>query len=91
MLTSIHVKFNLDSARLGLFNSANILQVADVALRVVVLLFFPCFLFVFLCGWLKRENETPFSYWNQPLVAQAILVGGNKSGVHPINRSLERL
>ena len=43
MLTSIDVKFILDSARLGLFNSANIPQVADVALRVVVLLFLPCF------------------------------------------------
>ena len=36
MLTSI------DSARLGLFSSANILQVADVALRVVFLLFSLC-------------------------------------------------
>ena len=43
MLTSIDVKFILDSARLGLFSSANILQIADVALRVVVLLFLPCF------------------------------------------------
>ena len=43
MLTSINVKFILDSARLGLFSSANILQIADVALRVVVLLFLPCF------------------------------------------------
>ena len=45
MLTSIDVKFILDSARLGLFSLANILQIAcaDVALRVVVLLFLPCF------------------------------------------------
>ena len=35
MLTSIDVKFIFDSARLGLFTSANILQIADVALRVV--------------------------------------------------------
>ena len=40
---SIDVKFILDSARLGLFSSANILQIADVALRVVFLLFLPCF------------------------------------------------
>ena len=43
MLTSIDVKFIFDSARSGLFSSANILQLADVALRVVVLLFLPCF------------------------------------------------
>ena len=38
MLTSIDVKFIFDSARLGLFSSANILQIADVTLRVVFLL-----------------------------------------------------
>ena len=46
MLTSIDavdVKFIFDSARLGLFSSANILQIADVALGVVFLLFLPCF------------------------------------------------
>ena len=37
MLTSIDVKFIFDSARLGLFSSANILQIADVALRVILL------------------------------------------------------
>ena len=35
MLTSIDVKFIFDSARLGLFSSANILWIADAALRVV--------------------------------------------------------
>ena len=40
MLTSIDVKFIFDSARLELFSSANILQIAEVALRVV---FLPCF------------------------------------------------
>ena len=40
---SIDVKLIFDSARLGLFSSANILQIADVALRVVFLLFLPCF------------------------------------------------
>ena len=44
MLTSIDVKFIFDSVRLGLSSSANILQIADVALRVVFLLFLPCFL-----------------------------------------------
>ena len=32
MLTSINVQFILDSALLGLFSSANIPQIADVAL-----------------------------------------------------------
>ena len=40
---SIDVKVIFDSARLGLFISANILQIADVALRVVFFLFLPCF------------------------------------------------
>ena len=40
---SIDVKFIFDSVRLGLSSSANILQIADVALRVVFLLFLPCF------------------------------------------------
>ena len=43
MLTYIDVMFTFDSARLGLFSSANILQIADVALRVVFLLFLSCF------------------------------------------------
>ena len=43
MVTSIDVKFTFDSARLGLFSSASILQIADVALRVVFFLFWPCF------------------------------------------------
>ena len=40
---SINVKFICDSARLGLFSSANILQIVDVTPRVVFLLFLPCF------------------------------------------------
>ena len=47
MLTSIDVKFIFDSARLGLFSSANILQIVDVALRVVFLLFLPRFSYYF--------------------------------------------
>ena len=38
MLTSIDVKFIFDIVCLGLPSSANILQIADVALRVVLLL-----------------------------------------------------
>ena len=43
MLTCIDVKFIFDSVRLGLSSSANILQIAYVALQVVFLLFLPCF------------------------------------------------
>ena len=39
MLTYIDVKFIFDSVRLDLSSSVNILQIADVALRVVFLLF----------------------------------------------------
>ena len=39
MLTSIDVQFIFDSVQLGLSSSANILQIADVALGVVSLLF----------------------------------------------------
>ena len=39
MLTCIDVKFIFDSVRLGLSNPANILQISDVALRVVFLMF----------------------------------------------------
>ena len=35
MLTSINVQFTFDRAGLGLFSSANILQIEDVSLRVV--------------------------------------------------------
>ena len=47
MLTPIDVKFIFDSARLGLFSSANILQIAEFALRVVFSLFLPCFSLLF--------------------------------------------
>ena len=43
-LTCIDVKFIFDSLRLGLSSSANILQIAVVALRVVFLLFLLWFL-----------------------------------------------
>ena len=44
MLTCIDVKLIFDSAPLGLSSSSNILQIADVALRVVFLLFLQRFL-----------------------------------------------
>ena len=42
MLNFIDIKFILDSVRLGLFSCANILQIADVDLRVVFLPFLRC-------------------------------------------------
>ena len=44
MLTCIDVKLIFDSARLGLSSSANIPQIGDVALRVVLLAVFATFL-----------------------------------------------
>ena len=41
MLISIDVKFTFDSAHLGLFSSANILQIADVALLVFLAIILP--------------------------------------------------
>ena len=43
MLTCIDIEFIFDSVRLGLSSPANILQITDVALRVVFLLFLLCF------------------------------------------------
>ena len=63
MLTSIEVKFIFDSVRLGLSSSTNILQIADVTLRVVFLLFLPCFLVIFSPTeflLLKRVKCPPF-------------------------------
>ena len=47
MLPWIDVKFIFDSVPLGLSNSANILQIGDITLRVVFLLFLPCFQLLF--------------------------------------------
>ena len=47
MLTCIDVKFIFDSVPLGLSSYANILQIADVTLRVVFLLFLQCFQLLF--------------------------------------------
>ena len=43
MLTCIDVKLIFDSVGLGLSSSSSILQIADVAFRVVFLLFLLCF------------------------------------------------
>ena len=59
MLTSIDVKFIFHSARLGLPSSANILQIADVVLRVV-------FLYAVLAMFLAIFSPSSYSWkeWN---------------------------
>ena len=47
MPTCIDVKCIFDGVGLGLSTSTNILQIADVALRFVILLFLLCFCYVF--------------------------------------------
>ena len=47
MLALIDDKFIFNSAHLGLVSSANILQIADITLPVVFLLFLPCFKLLF--------------------------------------------
>ena len=55
---SIDVNFIFDSARLGLFSSANILEIADVALWVVfTLVVFSMFLAIFFCLILTLETS----------------------------------
>ena len=68
MLTSIDVKFIFDSALLGLFRSANILQYYPIfTLRVVFLLFLPWFkLFFRLVRTLETsEMSASFQVHNQ--------------------------
>ena len=57
MLALIDDKFIFNSAHLGLVSSANILQIADVTLRVVFLLFLPCFKLLFRLVLLLETSE----------------------------------
>ena len=67
MFTSIDDKFTFDSARLGIFSFPNILQMADVALLVVFLLFLPCFkLFFRLLLTLKTSEMSAIFSSSQP-------------------------
>ena len=71
MLTCIDVKFIFDSVSLGLSSSANILQIADVALRVVFLLFLPCFQLLFrlvpaVVLTLETNEMSTFFFFSQP-------------------------
>ena len=62
MLSSINVKFIFDSARLGLVSSANILQIADVVLRIVFLLFLLCFQLLFRLVLVLETTEMSASF-----------------------------
>ena len=64
---SIDVMFIFDSALLGLSSSANILQIADVALRIVFLLFLLCFKLFFRLVLTLETSETSaiFCFHNQ--------------------------
>ena len=68
MLTWIDVKFIFDSVPLGLSSSVNILQIADVTLRVVSLLFLPCFLIAVVLTLETSEMSAiffpPFVFFN---------------------------
>ena len=66
MLTSIDVKFIFDSARLGLFTSANILQMADVALRVVFYCSCHVFSYHFAQHLLLKRVKCPAFLFLQP-------------------------
>ena len=61
MLTCIDAKFIFDSVLLGLSSPPNILQIADVALRIVFLLFLP---WLFLAIILPSSSCSSYS-WNQ--------------------------
>ena len=60
------LKFIFDSARLGLLSSANILQIADVALWVVFLLFLPCFQLLFRLVLTLEKTEMSAIFVLQP-------------------------
>ena len=79
MLTCIDVKFIFDSVRLGLSSSANILQIADVALRVVFLLFLLCFSPLF-----RLASSSCSSYtWNEWSVRHFTFHNKNNSTSSP--------
>ena len=62
MLTSIDVKFIFDSVSLGFSSSANILQIADVALGVAFLLFRFKFRFLQFCKYSPNCRCCPRSW-----------------------------
>ena len=80
MLTSIDVKFIFDTVRLGLSSSANILQMADVAFRVVFLLF----LLIDVFSYIISPSSSCRSYsWNEWSVGHFCLDNQNNSTSSP--------
>ena len=77
MLTSIDVQFIFDSVRLGLSSSANILQIAGVALRVVFLLFL-----LFLAIISPSSSCSSYS-WNEWSVCHFSFHNENNSTLSP--------
>ena len=78
MLTCIDVKLIFDSVRLDLSSFANILQIADVALRVVFLLFLLCFIAIIL------PSSSCSSYsWNEWSVCHFSFHNENNSTSSP--------
>ena len=70
MLTCIDVKLIFDSVRLGLSSSANILQIADIALWAVFLLFLLYFKLLFrlvsaVVLTLEKSEMSAFFFHNQ--------------------------
>ena len=69
MLTCVDVKFIFERVHLGFSSSANILQIANVALRVVFLLFLHVFSFISpssSCSYSWNEKKCPpFLFHNQ--------------------------
>ena len=75
MLNSINVKFLFDSACLGLFSSANILRIADVALKSSCLL-------AVLAMFLAISSPSSYS-WNEWNVLHFCFYNQNNSTSSP--------
>ena len=56
----------LSSSSIGLFSSANILQIADASLWVVFLLFLPCFWLLFCLVLTLKRSEMSAIFLSQP-------------------------
>ena len=80
MLTCIDVKFICDSVHLGLSSSANILQIADVALRVVFLLFF---FFLLVLAIISPSSSCSSYSWNEWSVHHFSFHNKNNSTLSP--------
>ena len=66
MLTFIDVKFIFDSVCLALSISANILQIADIALRVVLNSYWFCYVFSYYFAYFLKQVKCPPFLLSQP-------------------------